>query len=197
MVSRQVGSSRRLVDRGIPFAGSLHSKSRSSPLLSVVLVLLVTSHADIKFPLPHRPKSSSLVIVSDALDYLSLKYLSRTLPDLARVSADSIVIFTVHSFFFCRAASFFRRAEQSFACFTVTVSSSMACKLSRYIYLTIETEKKRQELAFAEGLIKHFSIYKEKNEETYPDARKICIEYGIRCREQGALRFEPSTASVG
>ncbi|RHN70882.1 hypothetical protein MtrunA17_Chr3g0140301 [Medicago truncatula] len=30
------------------------------------------SVADIKFPLPYRPKSFSLVIVSDTLDYLSL-----------------------------------------------------------------------------------------------------------------------------
>lgn len=50
--------------------------------------------ADIKFPLPYRAKSFSLVIVSDALDYLSPKYLNKTLPGLARVSADSIVIFT-------------------------------------------------------------------------------------------------------
>ncbi|XP_019457409.1 PREDICTED: uncharacterized protein At3g49720-like isoform X2 [Lupinus angustifolius] len=50
--------------------------------------------ADIKFPLPYRPKSFSLVIVSDALDYLSPRYLNKTLPDLARVSADGIVIFT-------------------------------------------------------------------------------------------------------
>ena len=50
--------------------------------------------ADIKFSLPYRPKSFSLVIVSDALDYLSPRYLNRTLPDLARVSADGIVIFT-------------------------------------------------------------------------------------------------------
>lgn len=48
--------------------------------------------ADIKFPLPYRPKSFSLVIVSDALDYLSPKYLNRTLPELARVSADGVVI---------------------------------------------------------------------------------------------------------
>ncbi|KAI5661253.1 hypothetical protein M9H77_20576 [Catharanthus roseus] len=48
--------------------------------------------ADIKFPLPYRPKSFSLVIVSDAVDYLSPKYLNRTLPDLARVSADGVVI---------------------------------------------------------------------------------------------------------
>lgn len=49
--------------------------------------------ADIKFPLPYRPKSFSLVIVSDALDYSSPKYLNKTLPDLARVSMDGLVIF--------------------------------------------------------------------------------------------------------
>ncbi|KNA21609.1 hypothetical protein SOVF_041620 [Spinacia oleracea] len=50
--------------------------------------------ADIKFPLPYRSQSFSLVIVSDALDYLSPKYLNKTLPELARVASDSIVIFT-------------------------------------------------------------------------------------------------------
>lgn len=50
--------------------------------------------ADIKFPLPYRAKSFSLVIVSDALDYLSPKYLNRTLPELARVSSEGLVIFT-------------------------------------------------------------------------------------------------------
>ncbi|KAB1201515.1 hypothetical protein CJ030_MR0G003202 [Morella rubra] len=50
--------------------------------------------ADIKFPLPYRAKSFALVIVSDALDYLSPKYLNKTLPELARVSADGLVIFT-------------------------------------------------------------------------------------------------------
>jgi len=50
--------------------------------------------ADIKFPLPYRPKSFSLVIVSDAVDYLSPRYLNQTIPDLARVSADGLVIFT-------------------------------------------------------------------------------------------------------
>ncbi|KAJ1399622.1 S-adenosyl-L-methionine-dependent methyltransferase [Sesbania bispinosa] len=50
--------------------------------------------ADIKFPLPYRAKSFSHVIVSDALDYLSPKYLNRTLPELARVSAHGVVIFT-------------------------------------------------------------------------------------------------------
>lgn len=50
--------------------------------------------ADIKFPLPYRAKSFSLVVVSDALDYLSPKYLNRTLPELARVSSDGLVIFT-------------------------------------------------------------------------------------------------------
>ncbi|KGN43823.1 probable pectin methylesterase CGR3 [Cucumis sativus] len=49
--------------------------------------------ADIKFPLPYRAKSFSLVIVSDALDYLSPRYLNRTLPELARVSIDGVVIF--------------------------------------------------------------------------------------------------------
>ncbi|XP_011030264.1 PREDICTED: uncharacterized protein At3g49720-like [Populus euphratica] len=52
--------------------------------------------ADIKFPLPYRAKSFSLVVVSDALDYLSPKYLNKTLPELARVSADGLVIFSGH-----------------------------------------------------------------------------------------------------
>ncbi|XP_059631182.1 probable pectin methylesterase CGR3 [Cornus florida] len=50
--------------------------------------------ADIKFPLPYRPKSFSLLIISDALDYLTSKYLNKTLPELVRVSADGLVIFT-------------------------------------------------------------------------------------------------------
>ncbi|GKV33463.1 hypothetical protein SLEP1_g41980 [Rubroshorea leprosula] len=50
--------------------------------------------ADIKFPLSYRPKSFPLVIVSDALDYLTLKYLNKTLPDLVRVSAEGLVVFT-------------------------------------------------------------------------------------------------------
>lgn len=50
--------------------------------------------ADIKFALPYRAKSFSLVIVSDALDYLSPKYLNKTLPEFARVSTDGLVIFT-------------------------------------------------------------------------------------------------------
>ena len=42
MARRQVGSTRRLGDGGsFPFAGALHSKSRSSPLLSICLVLVV------------------------------------------------------------------------------------------------------------------------------------------------------------
>lgn len=60
--------------------------------------------ADIKFQLPYRPKSFNLVIVSGALDYLSPKYLNKTLPDLARVSADGIIVFagtfTSHILFF-------------------------------------------------------------------------------------------------
>ncbi|KAF8095128.1 hypothetical protein N665_0341s0052, partial [Sinapis alba] len=169
MARRQTGSTRRVGDGGsFPFAGASHSKSRSSPLLSICLLLLgaglliwyaysgpgifksvkevskvsgdysctsevqravsllkkaygdgmrkvlhvgpetcsvvsallkeeeteawgvepydiedADSHckslvskglvrvADIKFPLPYRAKSFSLVIVSDALDYLS------------------------------------------------------------------------------------------------------------------------------
>lgn len=50
--------------------------------------------ADIKFSLPYRPKSFSVVIVSDALEYLSPKYLNKTLPELMRVSADGVVIFS-------------------------------------------------------------------------------------------------------
>lgn len=53
--------------------------------------------ADIRFLLPYRSKSFSLVIVSDALDYLSPKYLNRTIPELARVSSDGLVIFTGES----------------------------------------------------------------------------------------------------
>jgi len=49
--------------------------------------------ADIKFRLPYKAKSFSLVIVSDAVDYLSPKYLNKTLPELTRVSADGVVIF--------------------------------------------------------------------------------------------------------
>ncbi|KAK9286620.1 hypothetical protein L1049_015020 [Liquidambar formosana] len=192
MSRRPVNPARRLVDGGgISFASSLHSKSRSSPLLSIGLVLLgtilligysysgsggsssdikalskleggvsctlevqralpilkkaygdsmrkvlhvgpdtcsvvskllkevdteawgvepydlddadvsckslvrkgIVRVADIKFPLPYRAKSFSLVIISDAVDYLSPKYLNRTLPELARVSAEGLVIF--------------------------------------------------------------------------------------------------------
>ncbi|XP_047983274.1 probable pectin methylesterase CGR3 [Salvia hispanica] len=50
--------------------------------------------ADIRFLLPYRTKSFSLVIVSDALDYLSAKYLNRTIPELARMSSDGLIIFT-------------------------------------------------------------------------------------------------------
>ncbi|KAK1402050.1 Pectin methylesterase CGR [Heracleum sosnowskyi] len=50
--------------------------------------------ADIKYSLPYSRNSFSLVIVSDALDYLSPKYLNKTLPELARVSADGIVVFS-------------------------------------------------------------------------------------------------------
>lgn len=188
-----MSSTRRFVDSGsFPFSGALHSKSRSSPVLSVALILLgafllvvyafsgsgvfgrsretvsrfegdfsctsevqraipilkkaygdsmhkvlhvgpdtcsvvsallkeeeteawgvepydiedadarckslvhkgIVRVADVKFPLPYRAKSFSLVIVSDSLDYLSPKYMNKTLPDLARVAADGVVIFT-------------------------------------------------------------------------------------------------------
>ncbi|KAI8027009.1 putative pectin methylesterase CGR3 [Camellia lanceoleosa] len=50
--------------------------------------------ADIKFPLPYRSKSFSVVVVSDTLDYLSPRYLNKTLPELARVSSEGFVVFT-------------------------------------------------------------------------------------------------------
>ncbi|KAM0844237.1 hypothetical protein ACQ4PT_039318 [Festuca glaucescens] len=50
--------------------------------------------SDIKFTLPYRPDSFNLVVVSDALDYLTPRYLNKTLPDLARVSTNGLVIFT-------------------------------------------------------------------------------------------------------
>ncbi|KAG2314574.1 hypothetical protein Bca52824_017696 [Brassica carinata] len=44
MARRQAGSTRRVGDGGsFPFAGASHSKSRSSPLLSICLVLLGAS----------------------------------------------------------------------------------------------------------------------------------------------------------
>lgn len=57
--------------------------------------------ADIKFPLPYRPKSFDLVVVSDALDYLTPRYLNRTLPDLARISNDGLVVFAGKSLPVC------------------------------------------------------------------------------------------------
>ncbi|CAL5377556.1 unnamed protein product [Camellia sinensis] len=48
--------------------------------------------ADIKFPLPYRSKSFSVVVVSDTLDYLSPRYLNKTLPELARVSSEGFVV---------------------------------------------------------------------------------------------------------
>ncbi|TYH79055.1 hypothetical protein ES332_D03G035000v1 [Gossypium tomentosum] len=190
MSRRQVSSTRRFVDSGnFPFSGALHSKSRSSPILSIALVVVgailligyaysgsgkfrgeavsriegdytcslevqraipflkkaygdsmhkvlhvgpdtcsvvskllkeedteawgvepydiedveesckslvgkgIVCVADIKYPLPYKPKSFSLVIVSDALDYLSPKYLNKTLLELARVACDGLIIF--------------------------------------------------------------------------------------------------------
>ncbi|KAL1196452.1 putative pectin methylesterase CGR3 [Cardamine amara subsp. amara] len=191
MSRRQVGSTRRVGDSGsFPFVGALHSKSRSSPLLSICLVLVgaclligyaysgpgmfksikevikitgdssctaevqraipvlknaygdsmrkvlhvgpetcsvvssllneeeteawgvepydvedadsncksllhkgLVRVADIKFPLPYRAKSFSLVIVSDALDYLSPRYLNKSVPEFARVASDGVILF--------------------------------------------------------------------------------------------------------
>ncbi|KAF5939677.1 hypothetical protein HYC85_023936 [Camellia sinensis] len=131
MSRRQLNPSRRIGDGGaVPLATALQSKSRSSPVLSIALIITVdlavvklwlaglkkedteawgvepydiedadanckslvrkgiVRVADIKFSLPYRAKSFSLVIISDALDYVSPKYLNKTLPELARVSAD-------------------------------------------------------------------------------------------------------------
>lgn len=49
--------------------------------------------ADIKFPLPYKAQSFPVVLVSDAPDHLSPKYLNKTLPELTRVSADALVLF--------------------------------------------------------------------------------------------------------
>ncbi|GAB2259976.1 hypothetical protein Droror1_Dr00010831 [Drosera rotundifolia] len=61
-----------------------------------LIVKGVVRVADVKFPLPYSSKSFSLVIVSDTLDYLSPKYLNKTVPELARVASDGVVIFTGH-----------------------------------------------------------------------------------------------------
>jgi len=50
--------------------------------------------SDIKYNLPYRSDSFNLVVVSDALDYLTPRYLNKTLPDLARVASNGLVIFT-------------------------------------------------------------------------------------------------------
>ncbi|CAK9175269.1 unnamed protein product [Ilex paraguariensis] len=158
-MSRRPNTSRRVPNGGgIPFVSSFHPKSRPSPILSLVLLvvdaILIIGYiysvsggtarnaealskleevqrafpilkkaygnrmrrvlhmtmvatarllcakalcvADIRFPLPYRAKSFSLVIVSDALDYLFPKYLNKTLSELARVSADGFFfIFSV------------------------------------------------------------------------------------------------------
>lgn len=179
-MSRRPGNPARRVgdSASIPFVGALHSKSRSSPLLSIGLLVLgaillilycysgsggvsctlevpralpvlqkaygdsmrkvlhvgpdtcsvvssllkeenteawgvepydfddldgqckslvqkgIVRASDIKFPLPYRDDSFSLVIVSDALEYLSPRYLNKTLAELTRLSADGVVIFT-------------------------------------------------------------------------------------------------------
>jgi hypothetical protein len=54
--------------------------------------------ADIKFPLLYRPKSFSLSIVSEALDFLSSRYLNKALCDLTRVSTEVSELKLVHIF---------------------------------------------------------------------------------------------------
>ncbi|CAM8945007.1 unnamed protein product [Rhodiola kirilowii] len=49
--------------------------------------------ADVKYPLPYRANSFNLVIISDVVDYLSPRYLNKTLPELTRVAADGVVVF--------------------------------------------------------------------------------------------------------
>ncbi|CAA6653489.1 unnamed protein product [Spirodela intermedia] len=179
MSRRPVNPSRRLPDTSsVPFAGSLHQKSRTSPLLSVVLVLggvflliwysysgsggfgivreaikdegaSCTSEVQRAIPFLQKVYGNSmhkvlhvgpdtcsvvskllkeedteawgvepydledtdgsckslvrkgivrteiflLVIVSDALDYLSPRYLNKTLPHLATLAVDGVVVF--------------------------------------------------------------------------------------------------------
>ncbi|KAI4330749.1 hypothetical protein MLD38_029006 [Melastoma candidum] len=50
--------------------------------------------ANIKFPLPYQARSFSTVLVSDVPDYLSTRYLNKTIPEFARVAAHGVVIFT-------------------------------------------------------------------------------------------------------
>ncbi|XVE95081.1 hypothetical protein REPUB_Repub02eG0065400 [Reevesia pubescens] len=133
MSRRPVNSFRRYGDAGGASLFS-QSKSRSPPFLAIVLIVLVTFPAHLRFngrlPIPilkkaygdsmHKVlhvgpdtcsvvsnllkedkteawgalKSLPLVIVSDTLDYLSPRYLNKTLPDFARVTADGVVVFT-------------------------------------------------------------------------------------------------------
>lgn len=80
--------------------------------------------ADIKFPLPYRAKSFSHVIVSDALDYLSPKYLNKTLPEFARVSSDGLVIFTGN---FLKALC--NIIKISFHCIIISLPSTLCFEL--------------------------------------------------------------------
>ncbi|XWS24059.1 hypothetical protein CRYUN_Cryun28dG0068600 [Craigia yunnanensis] len=100
------------VQRAIPilkkaYGGSLHKILHVGPdTCSVVLNLLKEDETEAWGVEPYDiedadsnckmvlPKSFPLVIVSDALDYLSPRYLNKTLPDFARVSADGVVLFT-------------------------------------------------------------------------------------------------------
>ncbi|KAK1358297.1 hypothetical protein POM88_051553 [Heracleum sosnowskyi] len=94
MSRRTTNSTRRLAGGGSSLFGFSHSKSAISPLLSVVLVFLGAI-----FFIGYFYKDSGVTLrraVSRVeVDYLSSKYLNKTLPELARVSSNGLVIFTV------------------------------------------------------------------------------------------------------
>ncbi|OMO70890.1 hypothetical protein COLO4_28447 [Corchorus olitorius] len=100
--------------------------------------------ADIKFPLPYRAKSFPLVIVSDALDYLSPRYLNKTLPDFARVSTDGVVVFTgspgQRKAKTAEVSKFGRPVRHNIACF----ESKQIVSLVKEFNLTIKAEAKRE-----------------------------------------------------
>ncbi|EXC22418.1 hypothetical protein L484_007089 [Morus notabilis] len=162
MSRRPVNPSRRLGDSGgslIP--GSYHSKQKSSPIVSVGLLVFVHAQSIACWPetcsvvskllkeeeteawgvepydiedadrhciaeLLYRKalcsvllmssfgeKSFSLVIVSDTLDYLSPRYLNKTLPVLARVSADGLAILVIGELKLQKSPNLEGRALQS------------------------------------------------------------------------------------
>lgn len=76
MARRQVGSTRRLVDSGsFPLSGSLHSKTHSSPLLSVALFLLVWFVCPLWFS-PSQSYWDSMLIWIHQILFPAIAYLS-------------------------------------------------------------------------------------------------------------------------